>query len=452
VFLSKQRKWKEILNLYQNESKEFNNVNYATTMSQLLQRIRPLDRRDPLFLKFVDGLAAKVEVRGLEWIGVQGISNIAHEIGKMQLRTTSARRIVEFTSSTENAKIMVEEGNPQNVASVAWACVTLGFQSPRLFSEIERRASWLVEEGNPQNIANTAWAFATLGVQSPTLFSEIDRRAFWLVEEGNPQAVANTAWACATLDFQSPRLFSEIERRASWLAEDGKPQAVANTAWACATLDFQSPKLFSAIERRAYRLVEEGKSQGIAITTWACATLGVQSPTLFSEIERRVSWLVEEGKPQNVATTAWACATLGLQSPRLFSAFDRQASWLLSRKEMHNIFSTPLGPVRRWGCNRRGCFRQSIGGLLGFYRGRKCTTYFQHGLGIRHLGYATTPLLRMFVAAVWEDLGIKQRARHCQFMLCNCSLGSGTHIRTRILSTMVEGAELGPANTAWPVF
>jgi hypothetical protein len=57
-----------------------------------------------------------------------------------------------------------------------------------LFSEIERWAScWLVENGKPQNVANTAWACATLGFQSPRLFSEIDRRASWLIEEGKPQ-------------------------------------------------------------------------------------------------------------------------------------------------------------------------------------------------------------------------------------------------------------------------
>jgi hypothetical protein len=276
VFLGKQRKWKELLNLYQNESNEFNNVNYATAMSQL-QRIRSLNRRDPLFLKFVEDLAAKVEERGLEWIGIQGISNIAHAIGKMRLRTTSARRTIELAAGT------VVEGNARDISNVAWACATLGVQLPRLFSEIERRASWLVDDGNPQDSANTAWACATLGVQLPRLFSEIERRASWLVEEGKPQEVANTAWASATLGAQSPRLFSEIERRASWLVEEGNPQAVTNTAWACATMGFQSPRLFSEIERRAFWLVENGTSQAVATTAWACATIGFQSPKLFSK-------------------------------------------------------------------------------------------------------------------------------------------------------------------------
>jgi hypothetical protein len=118
VALGKQRKWKELLNLYKNESNKFNNVNYATAMSKL-QRIRSLDQRNPLFLKFVDNLAAKVKERGLEWIGMREISNIAHAIGKMRLRTTSARQIVEFASRTDIAKIMVEEGKPQAVANTA---------------------------------------------------------------------------------------------------------------------------------------------------------------------------------------------------------------------------------------------------------------------------------------------------------------------------------------------
>jgi hypothetical protein len=48
-----------------------------------LQQIRPLDQRDQLFLKFVDDLAEIVKERGLEWIGAQWISNIAHAIEKM---------------------------------------------------------------------------------------------------------------------------------------------------------------------------------------------------------------------------------------------------------------------------------------------------------------------------------------------------------------------------------
>jgi hypothetical protein len=66
---------------------------------------------------------------------------------------------------------------------------------------LEDRSQWFVKEGNRQEIANTAWACATLGIQSPKLFSEIEKQSSWILKEGRPQAVANTAWACAICDF-----------------------------------------------------------------------------------------------------------------------------------------------------------------------------------------------------------------------------------------------------------
>ena len=56
------------------------------------------------------------------------------------------------------------------------------------FAEIEHRSKWLVEEGNPQDVANIAWACAKLGFEAPNLFAEIEHRSKWLVEEGSPQA------------------------------------------------------------------------------------------------------------------------------------------------------------------------------------------------------------------------------------------------------------------------
>jgi hypothetical protein len=51
--------WKGILALFHKESKDFNNVNFATTMSQL-GKIRSVDKRDPSFVKFVVDLANRI--------------------------------------------------------------------------------------------------------------------------------------------------------------------------------------------------------------------------------------------------------------------------------------------------------------------------------------------------------------------------------------------------------
>jgi hypothetical protein len=73
--------------LYHEQSKDFNNIKLATTMSRL-GKIRLVDKRDPSFVKFVDDLANMIEKRGLEWIGIRSIANIAHIVGKNNSRQT----------------------------------------------------------------------------------------------------------------------------------------------------------------------------------------------------------------------------------------------------------------------------------------------------------------------------------------------------------------------------
>jgi hypothetical protein len=386
ITLGRDRDWKGILALYHEESMDFSNVNLSTTMSQL-GRIRPVDKRDPSFVKFVDELANIIEERGLEWIGIRSVANIAHVVGKIQLKTNSAQQIIEFAARKENAQAivlrgqqpqavanicwamaklrrsdifpsfmgiledrsqwLVKEGNLQDVANTAWACATLGFPSPGLFDEIENQSSWLiVKEGRPQAVANIAWACATLGIQSPKLFSEIEKQSSWILKEGIPQDVANTAWACATLGIQSPNLFSEIEKHSSWIVKEGRPQAVANIAWACAKLDIISPRLFSEIEKQSSWLGKEWNPQDVANTAWACATLGIQSPNLFSEIEKQSSWIVKEGNPQDVANIAWACAKSGINSPRLFSEIEKHSSWLGKEWNPQDVANTA------WACSK----------------------------------------------------------------------------------------------------
>jgi len=339
VELGKKRLWKDLLKIAKEEQVRFNNVNYATVMSQL-GRIRSFDRSDPHFLAFLKAMATKIGERGLPWIKPREASNIIHAIGKMQLRNPSTKRILEWISTPETAAIFVEKGKPQAIANTAWACATLSFEAPNLFAKIEEHSKWLVEEGDPQAVANTAWACATLGFEAPNLFAEIERQSKWLVKEGKPQEVANTAWACATLGFEAPNLFAEINRQSKWLVETGDPQAVANTAWACATLGFESPELFAEIEHRSKWLVRDGTLQEVSNTAWACAKLGYKAPHLFAEIECRSKWLVQEGNPQDVANTVWACATLGYEALEFFFDLDRHADKLIEHGNFQDISNT----------------------------------------------------------------------------------------------------------------
>jgi hypothetical protein len=326
VALGRDRDWEGILALYHEQSKHFNNVNLATSMSQL-GRIRSVNTQDPTFLRFVDDLTNTIEARGLEWMGIQGIANIVHAIGKMQLKSNSSRRILEFVARQDNAHaIIVMKGDPQAVANICWAMAKLGRSDifPSFMGILEDQVHWFVKEGNPQDVANIASACAKLGVPSPKLFAEIDNQSSWLVKAGNPQTVANTAWACATLGFPSPNLFLEIENQSSWIVKEGSPQAIANTAWACATVGFSSPKLLSAVESRSSWIVTEGNPQDVANIAWASAKMGFQSPKLFSEIEKQSAWIVKEagksGNMQGIATIAFSFATLGYASEEIFGS------------------------------------------------------------------------------------------------------------------------------------
>ena len=114
VELGQKRRWKDLLEVAEQKQASFNNVNYATLMSQL-GRIRSLDRSDPRFLAFLRGLAKRIEERGLPWLSARSAANIVHAIGKMKLRNPSTKRILEWISKPEVAAHFVEEGEPQEV-------------------------------------------------------------------------------------------------------------------------------------------------------------------------------------------------------------------------------------------------------------------------------------------------------------------------------------------------
>jgi hypothetical protein len=321
VTLGKEQKWREILSLWENESEEYSDINYANTMSRL-KTMPSLDKGDPTFVRFVDELATLIEDRGLHWIGPRQLANIAHSLGKMELRKMQgSKRIMDFIS--RNANRIVQEADPQNLSNIAWAFGKLGGRggvsssSTNLFFEaFEERSTWFVENGNPQAVANTAWSCAKRGIRSPKFFAQIEEDPARMVEKGNQQNVANTAWACAKLGHPMPRMFAQIEKHSNWLIAKGdNPQQLANLAWACAKLRRKSPKLFEEIEERAAWLVESGSPQSIANTASAFATLGVPAPKLFDAIQKRASWLAEKGNIIELKAIAGACSTLGVKSP-----------------------------------------------------------------------------------------------------------------------------------------
>ena len=147
ISLGKDRKWREMLSLYQEKSKQYNNVNYATTMSQL-GRIRSLNKRDPSFLGFVKNLANLIEEKGLKWIGIRQLANIVHCIGKISLQSHDVNRIMSFVLQEDTAKLIVSKGKPQAVANICWSLAKqqIPLEDSAIFlRETEKRSAWLVQ-------------------------------------------------------------------------------------------------------------------------------------------------------------------------------------------------------------------------------------------------------------------------------------------------------------------
>lgn len=352
--------WRGILELYRVERDHFNDINFATSMSQL-GRIRSLRKDDTRLEELMVDIATHIAQRnhsaaaGGSW-EPRAIANVIHSVARMRLKSDGARQLINtIVDGGIDMRLFVENGNPQAIANTAWACANLEVRCTALFEAINEKAAYLVENGNGQSIANTAWACATLGIYCPALFKAIDQEASYLVENGTPQAIANTAWACATLGFQCPALFKAIDENALYLTRKGQPQEIANTAWACATLGFVSPTLFKAMDEHASLfLVENGTPQAIANTAWACATLGVECPTLFNAINNKALRIVASGSPQNIANTAWACATLGVECPAFFKAIDEHASFLLEYGNSQEIANTA------WACATLGVLNPAL--------------------------------------------------------------------------------------------
>ena len=335
------RDWRRLLELYEEKGAEFNNVNWATLLSQLGNmggRERGEVKRNakvPVpqvrekaffpsclqFQGFLSSLSSIVQ-KDIRFFSVREVSNIANALAKLGQPDKAIFRSIE-----ENAAWIVENGEPQAVASTAWACAVLKIQSPSLFRSIEDNAARIVKNEDMQATAIVAWSCAKLGVQAPSLFRAIDDRAAWLVENGTPQNVANIAWACATLGIPAPSFFRFIDENAAKLVANGKPQEISNTVWAFAKLGVHicdapsrdAPSLFRSVEERSDWLVSNGKTQEVANTAWSFGKLGIHSPSLFQSIDGRSSWLVENGTPQDIANTVLAFAEVGIRPEQLFS-------------------------------------------------------------------------------------------------------------------------------------
>lgn len=317
IEIGKTRVWNDLLDLYANEKAAFNEVNYATILSQLSRIRRGGPRREPAVLGLIVQDVCQLEMEGF---AVRDMVNIAHSQAKLRMHNNPYTKEYFARMDRCSTKIL-DEGNLQDISNSVWACATLGLQCSNLFAGLDGCTEKILEEGDPQHISNTVWACATLGVQSPKLFAELDQYSKKILDGGTSQAISNTVWACATLGVQCPKLFERLDRCSERILDGGTYQAIANIVWSCATLGVPSPKLFEGLDRYSERILQS--PQSTSNTVWACATLGIKSPVLFAGLDRYHEKLFREGNVQHVVNCLWACATLGIQCPKLFARLDR---------------------------------------------------------------------------------------------------------------------------------
>ncbi len=322
----KNKDWERIIETYDKEKDNFNDINYATALTQLAKCSNPC-KDDQRLNELLADISKQISVNHT-W-EARGMVNMLHSVAKMKLESADARYLVSSILRRDNLLRITEFGNAQDISNLAWSCATLNVSASDLPQAMNEQAERLVETGSSQAIANTAWACATLGIKCPQLFAAIDKDTSKFIKAASTQHIANTAWACATLGIECPNFFNAVEDRATELVLHGKTQEIANTAWAFATLGCRGYGLFSAIDSNADDFVEKAKSQEMANTAWASATLGIQSPSLFQKIDQKAHRFINGGDVQAIANTAWAFATLDVACPSLLYIIDKNSKRLV---------------------------------------------------------------------------------------------------------------------------
>jgi very-short-patch-repair endonuclease len=273
--------WMEILQIHQRTGEDFNAVNYSIALNQL-SKIKTVRRQHPRLESLVEGVSVHLKGNPLEWIVRNKVMTL-HAIAKLRLDFPAAG--VAINSILQDAVVIAERGNPQDIANTVWAVATMGIESPLLFEAINTHPACIIADGTPQEIANTAWAFATLKSDGKAFFGAVDECASRLVrEEGTPQNIANTVWAFASRGMQAPSLCLQIEEHAVSIVSRGDSQNISNIVWSFATMGVACPNLCHAVDQDASRLIQNGDSQSLANTLWALSILGVDSPRLLEAI------------------------------------------------------------------------------------------------------------------------------------------------------------------------
>ena len=139
--LGRQKKWEDLLQVYQKEKKQFNAVNYSTIMSQLA-RIRQLDNRNASLLELLNDLPQQ-----LKHFKARNIGTTANALAKMRIPKQKRYLTVEFFAALDNVcDRLFEEQDCQSIALSAHASAKAKVPAPKLFECLDRNCRLVYAE------------------------------------------------------------------------------------------------------------------------------------------------------------------------------------------------------------------------------------------------------------------------------------------------------------------
>eukprot|EP00747_Dinoflagellata_sp_TGD_P086898 gnl/TRDRNA2_/TRDRNA2_163461_c0_seq1.p1 gnl/TRDRNA2_/TRDRNA2_163461_c0~~gnl/TRDRNA2_/TRDRNA2_163461_c0_seq1.p1 ORF type:complete len:478 (-),score=57.39 gnl/TRDRNA2_/TRDRNA2_163461_c0_seq1:78-1511(-) len=135
------------------------------------------------------------------------LANVAYGAAR-SYRGRSLRTL--FAALADAAETQMEDLQPRELSSIAWAFATTGQLDEALAAAFARAAQRRVSEFSPKELANIAWVFATAGGSDGPLFASLASAAEGSMGDFACEDLARTAWAFAVANLYSDRLFGPL--------------------------------------------------------------------------------------------------------------------------------------------------------------------------------------------------------------------------------------------------
>jgi len=316
-----------LLDLYEHNTQQLNAIHLANIYGALAKEVRGSDnveklKNDDKFKNMLESTIDKLQ-NTPNHFGVRAIATITHSLGKLKISDQ-----IFFNEIVRLRERIAEEGEPQALSNIVWACATVGHESAELFEAVAGQHKLIAGTGDVQHLSNITWAFAKLDCKAEALFGTVAGQHERIAKEGKVQEWSNICWAFAKLECKAnaDELFHSVAAQHKRIAKNGKVQELSNICWAFAKLECNADAeaLFRAVAAQYERITGSGNVQNLSNIVWACATLGYKSEELLKAVAAQHERIAKEGNLQALSNIVWACATLGYKSEELLKAVASQ--------------------------------------------------------------------------------------------------------------------------------